>query len=367
MGTFRVGIVGLTGIAAAPAPAGPSAVFAGQMPHSHAAGYAATPRTQVVAVCDLVPDLCQAFRTRWASTWGEIATYADYREMLARERLDILSVVTSDDRHAGIVVDAVQSSVRGIFCEKRIATSLADADRMIAAVERAGVPMVVNHTRRWRPQYHQVRQIIRGGEIGALSRVVAYLGGPRAMLFRNGTHLIDVMNFFAESDPQWVLAELDPGHESYGPTYAGDGGRDPATDPGATAYIRYCNGVVAFCSISKRTAVPFELELLCEQGRVRLAPGLAEIESSVAGSAPAVRRLSCPQVVRGDTAAAIAELVSLIENGGEEQFPPREGQCPPREARKAIEIILAILASQDRGNVRVDLPLEDATPQGGAL
>ena len=360
MDIFRVGIVGLTGIAAAPAPAGPSAVFAGQMPHSHAAGYAVTPRTQVVAVCDLVPDLCHAFRTRWASTWGEIAAYADYREMLARERLDILSVVTSDDRHADIVVDAVQHGVKGIFCEKPIATSLADADRMIAAVERAGVPMVVNHTRRWRPQYHQARQMIRGGEIGALSRIVAYLGGPRAMLFRNGTHLIDMMNFFAESDPQWVLAELDRGHEDYGPAYAGDGGRDPATDPGATATIRYRNGVVAFCSISKRTAVPFELELLCERGRIRLSPGLTEIESLVSGSSLVVRHLPCTQVVRSDTVAAIAELVSLLEDGGSEKLSTGEGQCPPREARKAIEIILAILASQDRGNVRVDLPLEDA-------
>jgi predicted dehydrogenase len=143
MDTFRVGIVGLTGIAAATASAGPSGVFASQMPHSHAAGYAATPRTQVVAVCDLVPDLCQAFRTCWASVWGEIAVYADHREMLERERLDILSVVTSDDRHADIVVDAVHGGVRGIFCEKPIATSLADADCMIAAVERARVPMIV--------------------------------------------------------------------------------------------------------------------------------------------------------------------------------------------------------------------------------
>jgi predicted dehydrogenase len=355
METWRVGIVGLTGIAAAPAPAGPSDVFAGQMPHSHAAGYAASPCTQVVAVCDLVPNLREGFCAQWAPTWGEIAAYADYQDMLARERLDILSVVTSDHRHADIVLDAVQCGVRGIFCEKPIATSLADADRMIEAVERAGVPMIVNHTRRWLPEVHHARQIIRSGEIGAMSCVVACLGGPRAMLFRNGTHLIDMINFFAESDPRWVLAELDPGFEDYGSAYAGDGGRDPVTDPGATAYVHYDNGVVALCSLSKGTAVRFELDLLCERGRIRLTPGVIEIETVAAGSAPAVRRLICPPYVRCDTAAAIAELVGLIENGG-------EGQCSPREARKALEIILAVLRSQEWGNVRVDLPLEDAVP-----
>jgi len=322
------------------------------MPHSHAAGYAANPRTRVVAACDLVPRLLEDFRAQWSDTWGEIAAYTDYREMLARERLDILSVVTSDDRHGDIVVGAVLAGVKGIFCEKPIATTLADADRMIEAVEQAGVPMTVNHIRRWLPEFHRVRQIIRSGEVGALSRIIACSGGPRAMLFRNGTHLIDVVNFYAESDPQWVLAELDPGCEDYGPAYAGDGGRDPATDPGATAMIRYRNSVIALCSLSKGTAVRFELDLLCEGGRIRLLPGLAEIETLVVGSSPAIRRLTWPQYVRSGSTAAIAELIGLIENGG-------QGQCSPREARKALRIILAILRSQHLGNVRVDLPIDD--------
>ena len=83
---FRVGIVGLTGIAAAPAPEGPAALFEGEMAHSHAAGYAAHPRMQVVAVCDLVPELREDFQARWSSRWGQIAAYSNYRAMLAHER-----------------------------------------------------------------------------------------------------------------------------------------------------------------------------------------------------------------------------------------------------------------------------------------
>jgi len=349
MTLYRVGIVGLTSIAATPAPAGPSPIFHGEQPHNHAPGYAALPNTRVVAVCDLVPRLLDEFRAQWGHIWGEIATYSDYRQMLACEKLDILSVVTSDHHHADIVVDAVAAGVKGIFCEKPIATTLADANRMIEAVERAGVPMLINHTRRWLPEYHQARQIIRSGQLGRLSRIIACLGGPRAMIFRNGTHMIDAINFFAGSDPQWVLAELDPGQESYGPLYAGDGGRDPATDPGGTAYIHYRNGVVALCAVSKTISVSFELDLLCEKGRLRLVPGSMEMEIRTP-SGPQIQRLSCPQYVRSNTIAAIEELIGLMEHGG-------EGQCPPREARKALEIILAILRSQHLGNVRVDLPI----------
>lgn len=73
MKVYRVGIVGLTGIAARPAPAGPATVFGVQAPHSHAAGYAAIPETRVVAVCDLVPQLLEGFQSQWGSTWGEIS------------------------------------------------------------------------------------------------------------------------------------------------------------------------------------------------------------------------------------------------------------------------------------------------------
>lgn len=275
--------------------------------------------------------------------------------MLAQEELDILSVATSDHRHADIVVDAVAAGVAGIFCEKPIATSLYDADRMIEAVERAGVVMTMDHTRRWLPEFHQARKIIRGGELGGLSRIVAYLGGPRAMLFRNGTHTIDMINFFAESDPQWVLGELDPGERDYGPVYSGDGGHDPSTEPGATAYIHYHNGVSALYCGTKRAATRNEFDLLCEKGRIRVSPGLVEMQAPTdrPGQPIGVRRLTCPQVQFSDSLAAIRELIDVMERGG-------ESQCPPREARKALEIILAILLSQHRGCARVDFPIAEA-------
>lgn len=353
MNTYRVGIVGLTGIAASPAVEGPLPLFGSVAPHSHAPSYARVPETRVVAVCDLVPKLLDDFRSRWESTWPGIATYTDYREMLAKERLDILSVVTPDHRHADIAIDAVAAGVRGVFCEKPIATTLADADRLIAAVEKAGVAMIVNHSRRWWPDYHYLRQIIRGGELGHLSRMVAHMGYGRAMVFRNGTHLVDALNFFAESDPQWVVAELDPEHAAYGPVYAGDGGRDPATDPGATAMIRYRNGVIAFMSITKTTAIGWEMQLLCEKGSLLIAPGRIEMEKNV-GQPPELLRkyIGVPRYECSGGVAAVRELIGLIENGG-------QGQSPPREARKALEIILGILQSQHLGHARVDFPLSE--------
>jgi predicted dehydrogenase len=359
--TYRAGIVGLTGIATAPAAREP-AFFGGEHPHAHAACYANLPQTEVVAICDLVPALFDQFDQRWAVTWPNVARYTDYREMLARERLDLLNVVTSDHRHADIVVDAAHAGVKGIYCEKPIATTLADADRMIAAVEKQRVAMVVNHTRRWYATYQRARDLVRAGHLGRVTHIQATCGGPRAMLFRNGTHLIDMVTFFAESEPVWVVGHLDPGHEHYGPRYAGEGGRDAALDPGGSALIRYRNGVMASVFCSKLISL-WEIKVYCEHGSVLISePGGVEVITNATDpiGGRLVRPVEVPQYQRTDGTAAIADLIDLIERYQHPGGDPAEGQSPPREARKTLAILLAILQSHDQGNVPIVGPFADA-------
>ena len=276
MATYRAAIVGLTVSARRRPGRRPDSVLGQVMPNSHASAYAAVPNTTVVAVCDLVPELLEKFHEEWGDVFPEVRGYTDYREMLAKENIDLLSIVTSDHRHAQIAVDGVEAGVKGIFCEKPIATTLADADRIIAACAERRVPLVIDHTRRWYPDFVEARRLVRSGAIGPLRRIVAHLGGPRAMLFRNGTHLIDEVCYFAESEPAWVVGDLDDEHRDYPPRYAGDGGRDPATDPGATALIHFQNGVRALINASKQTMGNFELDLVGETGRLRIGTHVAE-------------------------------------------------------------------------------------------
>jgi predicted dehydrogenase len=322
------------------------------MPHSHAAAYAAIPRTTVVAACDLVPDLLQRFQQHWGTVFPDAHRYTDYREMLSRERIDLLSVATPDDRHAQIVVDAAAAGVKGIFCEKPIATTLADADRMIAACAERRIPLLVNHTRRWFPEFVEARRLVRANMIGPLHRIVAIHGGPRAMLFRLGTHLVDAVCFFAESDPGWVSGELDDEHRHYGPRYAGDGGRDAATDPGYSAYIRFQNGVRACLTASKRTMYTFELDLLGAAGRIRVGAHAGEIWRTLAEGTPAVRQLRPPYTTRGDMVAAVVELLGLIEHGG-------SGSSTGEDGRRVLSILLGILQSNDMGGGPVTFPIHD--------
>jgi predicted dehydrogenase len=351
--TYRAAIVGLTGIGAEPAQPAALPSLGEVMPHSHAAAYAAVPSTEVVAVCDLLPERIEQFRRGWGATFPDARGYADYREMLARERVDLLSVVTPDHRHAQIVVDAVEAGVRGIFCEKPIATTLADADRIIAACSARGVPLLIDHTRRWYPEWVAARELVRAGAIGPLRRIVATLGGPRAMLFRNGTHLLDMVCYFAEAEPAWVVAELDDEQAGYGPRYAGDGGRDPATDPGGSAYLHFANGLRALVSASKGTVSNFELDLVGERGRLRIGTHVAELWRLDEEGRASQTALARPRTTRAYLVAAVEELVGLVERGGQPSSSGADG-------RRVLAILLGILQSSAAGGSRVDFPIVDA-------
>jgi predicted dehydrogenase len=347
--TYRAAIVGLAGISADRPAETPQHALYGLMPRSHAAAYHLCPQTEVVAVCDVRPELLQAFQQQWQDVWPNLRLYTDYRDMLARERPELVSVATPDDLHADMVVDAAQGGARAILCEKPIATTLADADRMIAAAEANGVLLSVEHTRRWDPKYRKAREMAHSGELGALRTIALSLYSPRAMLFRNGTHMVDMICFLAGADAAWVSAELGEGFDSYA-TYRGDGGHAPSSEPSASAYIHFANGVRAQLNLVKTRVITLGFELACDDGLIRVSDlGLSVVKSDSHGEPWSSPILAQAYAVEFQL-AAVAELIRVLEHGG-------ELVSPARDARNALEIMLAMLRSHQVGNARVNLPI----------
>jgi predicted dehydrogenase len=217
---------------------------------------------------------------------------------------------------------------------------------MIEAIERHGVTVNVNFTRRWMPPYVAAREAIRSGAIGELVRVAVGFGGPRAMLWRNHSHFLDLMNYFAESDPAWVVAELESGHEDYGTAYRGDGGRSPELEPGLNAYVAYDNGVRAWLGGMKRAVQEITVELVGTTGRIHANDRGATLFAPTEGGVSATP-IASQGTVQG-MQAALLDLMRAIETGA-------PVQSPPREARKTVAVIEAILRSQAAGNRRVEV------------
>ncbi len=348
-----MGLVGLSRIGAGRAEVGGPAALGTLVPDSHASAYDFVDATRVVAVCDIVPALIDGFQAAWADVLPNVSGYRDYRDMLDRERLDLVSVVTGDHLHAQIVVDAAQAGVKGIICEKPLATSISDADRMIAAVDRAGIPLMVDHTRRWFPLWVQVAKEIESGAIGDVVRIVAQAGGPRAMWFRNGTHLTDLVVWYAGGAMQAIYALIEEQFRDYGPRYAGDGGRDPGTDPAVSALVEFDSGVRGFINMDKRIPAEFGIQVWGTEGRIVVESDEARVVTLDERLGFQIRPLHYPQFTHAGLAGCVNEMVDLVRNGGQ----PSSSAI---EARKTVEILVGALQSQAAGGVRLRAPISDA-------
>ena len=260
--------------------------------------------------------------------------------------VDIVTVATSDHRHAELVVDAANAGVKGIFCEKPMATNVEDADRMLEATERNNTILSIDHTRRWQPLWRHTKEAVVGkGTIGDVQYVIGTLSGGRAMLFRNGTHLIDAICYFAESSPAWVSAELEDGYEAYS-EYQGDGGHVPATEPSAHGYIHFANGVRGYYAGGPKTTLAgFRLEIVGTNGYILISDRGATLHQG-----DVVETITAPTWDVVGIPAGVQELVSLVADGGEPVSPGSEGH-------KVVEIIIGFLTSQQQDNGKVHLPL----------
>jgi predicted dehydrogenase len=340
------GIVGLSWITSEPEQPGTHPVLGHAVPHTHLSALANIPSARVVAGCDISEEARNLFLERWGDTWPDLRVFNDYTEMLNTAKPEVVCVATPDNLHLPVVLAAVEAGAKAIFCEKPMSTHTDDIDTMIEAIEANNVVVNVNHTRRWMPPYVAAREVLRSGQIGELVQINSHLGGERAMLWRNHSHVIDLLNYFADSNPIWVVGELEPGFEDYGTRYHGDGGRDPLLEPGANAYVGFENGVRAFHSGMKRAFPMLSVELVGTDGKMIVTDqgGMLyrQTDSGVAAT---------PIVPRGTVAgnqAAILDLLTALETG-------TEPQLLPREARKTVAIIEGILESQASGNGRVSL------------
>ncbi len=349
---LRAGVVGLSGIGERPAAAGAATGWGVSMPHSHVSAYDYVSDTELVAVCDLSEEAVANYRSDWDAKLPEVNTYTSHKEMIDKENLDIISVVTGDNVHAQIAIDAAEAGVRGIFCEKPIASSLADADRIIAAVEKADIPILVDHTRRWSFPWVQAAQLVEDGAIGEVVRVVANQGGPRAMLFRNGTHMCDTINWFAQGNPRAVYAVNERGFDDYGPRYASDGGHDPDTDPAVSMLIEYDNDVRAFWNMCKTMPQVFQVDTYGTEGFIQVSQERATITVGSSKTGFSTSDIPHEQYTQGHIAGGVTELIDLMQNGG-------TPSCGHREARQVMEVLLGSLQSQAAGNQRVEFPITD--------
>lgn len=145
----------------------------GGMAKTHVNIFKAIKGCKVVACGDIVPGRAQAF----AKEHGIPNAYEDAEEMLRREQLDAISVVTIDRAHAPVSLLAIKYGLH-VMCEKPLASCLKDARQMAAAARRRGVITAVNFSYRNNPATQLAARIVAAGKLGRILHVEgSYLQG----------------------------------------------------------------------------------------------------------------------------------------------------------------------------------------------
>lgn len=153
-------------------------IGAGFMGAAHSQGWRVAPRFFDL---DVKPEMAvlvgrDAERTQAAADkWGWAETATDWREVITRDDIDIVDIVTPGDSHAEIAIAALAAG-KHVLCEKPLANTVDEAEQMAAAAEKAaanGVLAMVGFTYRRVPATAFAKQLVADGRIGEIRQVRA--------------------------------------------------------------------------------------------------------------------------------------------------------------------------------------------------
>lgn len=143
-----------------------------------------------------------------AQKFGVAGVYGDPEELLRREPIDFIDIITEIDAHAPLVYLAAKYKIP-VICQKPMAPDLATAEKMTAACREAGIPYFIHENWRWQAPIRELKSALDNGEIGQpfrarldmISGFPVFINQPflrtleHFILTDLGSHILDVSRF----------------------------------------------------------------------------------------------------------------------------------------------------------------------------
>jgi len=195
-------------------------------------------RCEIVAFCDIIPERAQAAAKQFGTPDAKV--YTDYRDLLKDPSIDDVHVCTPNVSHCEISVAAFEAG-KHVICEKPMAATTADAEKMIAAWKKSGKLFTIGYQNRFRTDSLTLKSICDAGELGDIYYAKAHAirrrgvptwgvfpdkskqgGGP---LIDIGTHALDLTLWMMNNyKPKSVMGKsfeilgklLEPGNQGNG-------------------------------------------------------------------------------------------------------------------------------------------------------
>ena len=132
----------------------------------------------IVAICDIVRENAEDKMLKFDLDPKKAAIYEDYREMLKKEKPELVAIATESGKHAGIALDCIAANCH-VIIEKPIALSIADADEIIKKAKEKGVLVCANHQNRFNKSIQEIRKAIEKNRFGKLLHGTAHIRWAR--------------------------------------------------------------------------------------------------------------------------------------------------------------------------------------------
>lgn len=328
---------------------------------------------EVVAVADENPQ----GRAHVAKMLEAPNSYADYREMLDKERPQIVAVGPRWlDCHRDMVVACAERGCH-VFLEKPMCRTLAEADEMITALERKKLKLAIAHQTRYSPRVEQVCKLIAAGRLGDVLELRGRGnedrrgGGEDLMVL--GTHVMDLMRVFGD-DPEWCFARVwqDGRFVAKQDVRDGNEGIGPLTGDEIHATYRFGKRIMGYFSTDRAkhgAGSRFGLSIYGTKGIVTMNIGsLPEVwflddpswqpgQSKATWTPVTSAGLGKPEPFKSATHAALGNKLIVLD-----LIRAIEADTQPKgsayDGRAALEMILATYESHRLG-APVNLPLKN--------
>jgi len=322
----------------------------GRIGSLHADAYYRNPYTELVAVMDADQGRAQEVGARYG-----VNAYTSVDELLQKETFDIVSIAVPEGQRSPLAAACAQAG-KHLLLEKPLTPSLEETDRLIAAVEAAGVTAMVNFILRFDPRYIRAKEAVADGTIGEPGTVFARRRGTAAgadvlgswtdLLISTAIHDLDMMAWingpavrvyaegFKKKDNRW-------GHED-----------------GVMAVLRFANGCIGTLETSwiLPSTVPAGLDasfhLVGTKGGVFIDGsnhGLSVVDQERYTEPDLTHWPVGPAGVFGDLRNSIDHFIDAVRTG-------QKPRVTLQDARYAEELVAAVKQSMRTGQP-VALPL----------
>ncbi|HET6428865.1 MAG TPA: Gfo/Idh/MocA family oxidoreductase [Phycisphaerae bacterium] len=306
-------------------------------------GPLAAEKVNVVGVVDLKLD---AARERIEQYGLKCAASTDLPATLKRTRPDFVVDLTVPEAHCSVTCTALAHGCH-VIGEKPMASSMAEARRMVRAADRAGRCYMVSQSRRWDARHEVVRRVAAGGKLGTLTTIncdfyiPAHFGGFRVkmaspLILDMAIHQFDLARYFTGADPKAVYAyEFNPP----GSWYAGDAA--------ASCIFEMSDGIVftfrgSWCAEGCQTSWNGNWRIIGEKGTLLYEndrPPVAQVAGDKQAFFRGTKDVKIPpeRLKHPGQHGALREMLARI----------RRGKTPPCECHDNIKSLSMVFAAMD--------------------